>query len=131
MYLMCPSGLLEVLYSAIAEEKYLSKYWSEKDRAKVLKYQWGDTTYLCICKKDGFKRFVNLKMMTPGKLFDFEVTAVEKSVDPQTGLWDMLIIYVVEPTTKEGVSFVLLPYEKDKDIYWMNHLPRSEALNED
>jgi hypothetical protein len=43
----------------------------------------------------------------------------------------MLIIYVIEPTTKEGVSFVLLPYEKDKDIYWMNHLPRSEALNED
>ena len=131
MYLMCPSGLMQVFYSAIADEKYLSQYWTEKDGQKIFKYTWEDATFLYFIRKEGFLKHVTLNILTHADTFQFAVQSIEKVEDPETGLLEMITFNVIDTRNSKPGSFFLLMYDKEKEIYRMNHLPRSDALNDD
>ena len=131
MYQMCPAGLLNVMYTAIADEKYLSKYWTEKDGMKILRFDWENVTYVLVDKKEEFDRDVRLSIMSRSKSFNFNITSVEKMMDKNNAYVDMIIFHVKDPVSNEDGSLFLAAYDLEEKVYLMNHLPRSESLNED
>ena len=122
---------MQVFYSAIADEKYLSQYWTEKDGQKIFKYTWEDATFLYFIRKEGFLKHVTLNILTHADTFQFAVQSIEKVEDPETGLLEMITFNVIDTRNSKPGSFFLLMYDKEKEIYRMNHLPRSDALNDD
>lgn len=131
MYLVCPSGLMDVFYSAFAKSIYKSGYWTKKDQWMAFKYDWEDTTFIYFERKNGFQKEAKLTMMTPAKTFNFVITEMEKIVNEKTGLIELLTFKVIETFEKATGEFFLSMYETEQKVYDMNHLPRSESLNED
>ena len=131
MYLVCPSGLMDVFYSAFAKSEYKSNYWTKKDNWMAFKYDWEGTTFIYFEKKNGFQKEAKLTMMTPAKTFNFVITEMEKVVNEKTGLIELLTFKVIETFEKATGDFFLSMYETEQKVYDMNHLPRSESLNED
>ena len=129
MYLACPSGLLDVLYSAFADNEYKSIYWTKKDDMMVLKYDWEDATYLYTEKKAEFRKEVRLSIQTTAKTFNFQILGMEKSVNPKTGLTEMLTFDMIETTQNVKGTFFIATYELEEKVYKMNHMPRSAILD--
>ena len=128
---MCPAGLLDVFYSAVAEDVYKSPYWVEKNGAKVLKYEWEDeVTYIFSVKKVEFTKEVKLTIMSRAVTFNFNVLSVEKMMDEHNTYIDMLTFRFNNPEKGEVETFFIAAYELEKKIYLMNHLPRSEIFDE-
>ena len=131
MYLICPSGLMEVLYSAFANNEYKSPYWQEKNGMHVFKYVWDDATYIYSERKIKFQKEATLNLMTKSKTFKFQITKMEKMVNTETGLLDTLNLDVFELNEKKDGSFFMCMYDKEQKVYDMNHLKKSVMLNED
>ena len=120
MYLICPSGLMEVLYSAFAKGEYKSKYWQVKGDTHVFKYLWEDATYIYSEKKVGFKKYAELNLMTKDKVYRFEIKEMTKMVNQETGLLENLNLDVTEVTQHADGSFFLTMYKVEEDVYNMN-----------
>ena len=129
MYLICPSGLMEVLYSAFAKSEYISHYWSEKEGMHIFRYVWEDATFIYSEKKVKFQKTAILNLMTKTKTYRFQITKMEKIVNQETGLLEMLNLDVFEVNEKKDGSFFLSMYDKEQKVYDMNHLKR--VWNED
>ena len=97
----------------------------------AFKYDWEDTTFIYFEKKNGFQKEAKLTMMTPAKTFNFVITEMEQIVNEKTGLIELLTFKVIETFEKATGEFFLSMYDREQEIYDMNHLPRSESLNED
>lgn len=131
MYQMCPAGLLDVFYSAVADDVYKSPYWVEKNGAKILKYDWEDgVTYIFSVKKVEFTKEVKLTIMSRTVTFNFDVLSVEKMMDEHNIYIDMLTFRFNNPEKGEVETFFIAAYELEKRIYMMNHLPRSRIFDE-
>lgn len=131
MYQMCPAGLLDVFYSAVADDVYKSPYWVEKNGAKILKYDWEDgVTYIFSVKKVEFTKEVKLTIMSRTVTFNFDVLSVEKMMDEHNTYIDMLTFRFNNPEKGEVETFFIAAYELEKRIYMMNHLPRSRIFDE-
>lgn len=132
MYQMCPSGVLDVLYSAFAKNEYKSKYWTKKDDTMIFKYDMGDVTYIYSEKKIEFRKDVRFSIMSANKTFDFTILQMEAMWDPKKeNMYDMVTFEGFENSTKEKGTFFLAKYDLEDKIYQMNHLKRSEILNDD
>lgn len=131
MYQMCPAGLLDVFYSAVADDVYKSPFWVDKDGTKILKYNWkDDVTYIFSVKKVEFTKEVKLMIMSRAVTFNFNVLSVEKMMDEHNEYIDMLTFRFNNPEKGEVETFFIAAYELEKKIYMMNHLPRSRIFDE-
>lgn len=131
MYQMCPAGLLDVIYSAVADDVYKSPYWVEKNGVMVLKYDWeDDVTYIFSVKKEEFTKKLKFTIMTRAVTFNFDVLSVEKMMDEHNEYIDMLTFRFNDPEKKMVETFFIAAYDLEKTIYLMNHLPRSRILDE-
>ena len=131
MYQMCPAGLLDVFYSAVADDQYKSPYWVEKDGVKILKYSWMDgVTYIYSVKKVDFKKEVKLTIMSRTVTFNFDVLSVEKMMDKNNDHIEMLTFRFNDAEKGEVEKIFIAAYELEEKIYLMNHLPRSEIFDE-
>ena len=127
MYLVCPSGLMDVLYSAFAKSEYKSKYWQMKDNTHVFKYQWEDATYIYSEKKNGFKKYAELNLMTKDKVYRFEITQMDKMVNVDTGLIENLNLDVTEVKEHTNGSFFLTMYGVEEKVYYLNNLKKKKS----
>ena len=124
MYLICPSGLMEVLYSAFAKSEYKSQYWITKGDTHIFKYVWEDATYIYSEKKVKFQKFATLDLMTKTRTYKFQISQMEKIVNQETGLLETLDLEVVEVNDNKSGSFFMSMYDKEQKVYDMNHLKR-------